>query len=172
MEHLKYPIGKFDKTVPFDLQNHHEYMHDIASFPTELALLVDGMTVSESLQTYRPGSWTVAQVIHHCFDSHVNAYCRTKFALTETNPDIKPYAEALWADTPEQSLLHWNDSVQMLQGLHFRWHLLLSKLDAEDFEKSYFHPEHQRLIPLWQVVGMYSWHGRHHLAHIRLALNR
>jgi hypothetical protein len=53
---------------------------------------------------YRPGGWTVRQVLHHVPDSHLNAYIRFKLALTESEPMIKPYDEKQWAELPDVRL--------------------------------------------------------------------
>jgi uncharacterized damage-inducible protein DinB len=120
------------------------------------------------LQTpYRDGGWTVHQLVHHVADSHMNAYIRFKLGYTEDNPTIKPYEEALWAETADVKNLPINVSLTILHAVHQRWDVFLKSLTEEDLkQKTVFHPEHKKQITLWHLLGMYAWHSRHHTAHI------
>ena len=116
---------------------------------------------------YREGGWTVQQLVHHVADSHINAYCRFKLALTEDNPVIKPYDEKLWAETNDVHKLPINISLTLLHALHLRWHETLKYISDNDWNnKTIYHPEHKKVIRLWTLLGLYAWHGRHHVAHI------
>jgi hypothetical protein len=116
---------------------------------------------------YRPGGWTVRQVVHHVPDSHMNAYMRFHLALTEENPVIRPYFEARWAELPDAKSGPIAMSLGLLDTLHVRWVMLLGRMRDEDFARTYQHPEQpDRAIPLSEVLAMYAWHSRHHVAHI------
>ena len=116
---------------------------------------------------YRDGGWTIKQLVHHVADSHLNAYCRFKLALTEENTlMIKPYGESLWAELPDTKNLPINISLTLLHALHVRWIEILSNMKDEDFNRTVFHPEHKKNLTLWFLLGMYSWHSRHHTAHV------
>jgi hypothetical protein len=120
----------------------------------------------EQLDTpYRPGGWTVRQVVHHVPDSHMNAYVRFKLALTEEAPTIKPYAEARWAELPDTRLTPPEVSLTLLDNLHERWVNILRNMTPEDFERRLQHPE-KGLLTLDAMLSLYSWHGRHHVAHV------
>lgn len=106
------------------------------------------------------------QVVHHIADSHVNCFVRIRKALTEDNPPITAYKEALWAELPDVKVLPVNISITLLHALHRRIVAMLDGISPEDFERSVFHPEHQRLMPIWEIVALYAWHSRHHTAHI------
>lgn len=166
LEQLRYPIGKFtapDTISDLQLKN---YINDIRYLPAQLEIAVQTLD-SQQLETpYRPGGWTVAQVVHHVADSHINAYTRFKLALTEDTPVIKPYEEALWADLADVNSTPINFSITLLHALHTRWVNLLDRLTPEQFERMFMHPANKTTTKLRVVTGMYSWHGRHHLAHI------
>jgi len=162
---VRYPIGNFEKPKQIGKQELSGWIRIIAGFPEEIAREVLSLT-DEQLETpYREGGWMVRQVVHHCADSHMNAFIRFKLALTETSPLIKPYHEALWAALPD-SKIHLEPSLNLLRGLHERWSKLLESLGDEDLKRTYVHPEQGRPIPLDEAIGMYAWHCNHHLGHI------
>jgi uncharacterized damage-inducible protein DinB len=114
---------------------------------------------------YRPGGWNVRQVVHHLPDSHLNSYIRFRLALTEDNPVVKPYQEAAWAELHDARSAPIELSLALLESLHQRWALLLRSLSERDFARTFQHPELGQLTLAWNL-GLYAWHGRHHLAHI------
>lgn len=165
-EKLRYPIGEFvtpEKVTEDDLQN---FISDIEKFPVDLRILVAGFTDSQLEIPYRKKGWTVRQVIHHVADSHMNALIRFKLTLTEDMPTIKPYFEDKWAELDDYKSTPVNVSLDLLDSLHKRWVNLLRSMDKKDFEKTFFHPEHGKEFSLGEITAMYSWHGRHHHAHI------
>lgn len=172
LEALKYPIGKFEmpKTVTENFIN--QAISDIETFPKRLNAATEKLTKTQLQRPYRPGGWTVEQVVHHCADSHMNAYIRFKLALTESkSPTINPYAEAVWAELPDNNL-PIEVSLNLLESLHQRWVVILKSLTKSDLEKGYIHPADKHYYPLSEAVGMYQWHCNHHLAHIVNLINR
>lgn len=168
MEELKYPIGKMKFPKEIKDVEIKQWISDIADFPTLLKSEVKGLTSDQLEWKYRPDGWCIRQVIHHCADSHINSQMRFKLALTEDRPTIKPYEEALWALLPDMdSPINW--SLDLLDNLHKRWVRLLVSLTTEDLKKEYIHPEHGRVFNLGQTIALYSWHSRHHLAHVMQA---
>lgn len=141
----------------------------IREFPTRLNESLESVKNEVWLKTYRPGGWNIIQVVHHCADSHMNAYIRLKLALTEDKPVIKPYMENLWAELSDSSQVLPSVSQDILKGVHTRWICLLDSMKDGDWEKSYFHPETKKETKLWQMTALYAWHCEHHLAHIELA---
>jgi len=119
----------------------------------------------EQLDTpYREGGWTVRQVVHHVPDSHLNAYCRWKLALTEDVPTIKPYDEAAWAQLADAKL-PVQVSLALLKSVHKRWVTVLKAMAPEQGARRFQHPElGERNLD--QYLALYSWHSRHHVAHI------
>ena len=115
---------------------------------------------------YREGGWTLRQVVHHVVDSHLNSYIRFKWTLTENDPQIKAYEESLWAELPEAKTAPVSLSLDLLRALHARWVMMLRHMTPEDWKRRYFHPEMQKWVPLDRNLGLYAWHGKHHLAHI------
>ncbi len=166
MKDLRYPIGTFERPEHIDEQQLSEWIKIIADFPQEIRRATRSLTDEQLNTPYREGGWTIRQVVHHCADSHMNAFIRFKLALTEANPVIRPYKEALWAELPD-SKLPVEPSLRLLEGLHERWTTLLESLSEEDLEKTFIHPEQEQQISLAVAIGMYAWHSRHHLAHIK-----
>ncbi|GAA0547480.1 YfiT family bacillithiol transferase [Chitinophaga japonensis] len=166
MEELQYPIGRFrapEQVTPAQLKG---YINDIRHLPALVEIAVQHLDTWQLDTPYRPGGWTVAQVVHHLADSHMNAITRFKLALTEAQPVIKPYDEAAWAGLPDVTLTPVNVSITLLHALHTRWVHLLENLSPSDWQKTFVHPEHNAIFDLQTTAANYAWHGRHHLAHI------
>ena len=137
--------------------------------PARLRELVNGLDEKKLATPYRDGGWTIRQVVHHVPDSHLNAYIRLKFALTEPEPTIKPYDEAAWANLADTRDTPVETSLVLLETLHDRWTRLLRSLQPEDFARRFVHPDHGPVNIDW-LIAMYAWHGRHHTAHVKQAL--
>jgi hypothetical protein len=130
-----------------------------------LRAAVAGLDAAQLDTPYRPGGWTVRQVVHHVPESHMNAYIRIKLALTENEPVIKPYDEDAWAKLPDVVPTSIETSLTLLDALHVRWVTLLRLLDDAQFARAFEHPEWGR-VPIEGAVAQYAWHGKHHTAHI------
>ena len=163
---LRFPIGKFARPDQVTDAQRHAWIEDIAHLPNTIRAAVAGLQAAQLDTPYRPGGWTVRQVVHHVPDSHVNAYVRFKLALTETEPTIKPYEEAQWAELPDTGATPPEVSLALLDALHARWVTLLRAMSPADFKRGYIHPEHGRFVPLEEALALYAWHSRHHVAHI------
>jgi hypothetical protein len=168
---LRYPIGIFESPdfIGEDLIN--RWKQTIEDTPTIVRQLVNELSTLELKYIYRPHGWTIAQVVHHMADSHMNAFVRFKLALTEENPTIKPYEEGAWVmlgDCKDEYLHH---SLLLLEGLHAKWTILLNNMSLADFHNhSYFHPGSHKTFILGEVLGLYDWHCKHHTEHIKQAL--
>jgi len=169
---LKYPVGKFEFDAPIAEADHARLIDEIAATPAALRAAVTGLSRDQLETRYRPGGWTVKQVVHHVPDSHMNAYSRFKLALTEDEPTIKPYDEAKWAELPDSQKVAAEVSLRLVEAIHERWVPLLRSMDSADFRRGFRHPEHGRVLTLQQVLGLYAWHGRHHVAHITTLRDR
>ncbi len=168
LETLRYPIGRFAlPTAPLNSSSIKPFISQIEGLPLWLDHLVENLDAAQLAAPYRPGGWTVAQVIHHVADSHMNAYIRFKLALTEGTPTIKPYDEAAWAMTPDVEATPVNVSITLLHALHRRWADAMRRLDDAQWRRTFCHPEQDRAISLWELAAMYAWHGKHHAEHIR-----
>ncbi|OEH91572.1 YfiT family bacillithiol transferase [Bacillus solimangrovi] len=161
---LRYPIGEFDYVGDPTQEIVESWIKEIESTPSQLKKAVSGLSDEQLDKVYREGGWTVRQVVHHIVDSHINSYTRFKLALTEDNPTIKLYEEAKWAELPDTKL-PIEVSLQLLESLHIRWVVLLRSLNKAELEKTFQHPE-SGTVKLSTNVGIYAWHGRHHIAHI------
>ena len=166
---LRYPIGKFSKPMEFSREIILQNIEIISQYPALVKNEVHRLSDEESKLTYRPEGWNIIQVVHHTADRHMNAFVRFKLALTENTPTIKPYLENLWAQLPDVNNVPMEASLKILEGLHLRWSTLLRTLSEKDFEKKYFHPEQKREVLLLEVLALYAWHCRHHLAHVQQA---
>lgn len=162
---LKYPIGKFPGQDNVTEEQRRTMIDQIAETPAKLRAAVAGLTEAQFDTPYREGGWTVRQVVHHLADSHLNAFVRFKLAVTEDRPTVKTYEQQLWAETADAKSAPVEPSLALLDGLHQRWVIMLRQMSAADFARQFQHPEHG-LMKLERVLGMYAWHGRHHVAHI------
>jgi hypothetical protein len=163
-EDRRYPIGRFTQPSSSEPAVRAEQISILRLLPSTLQSAVYGLASTQLDTPYREGGWTVRQLVHHIADSHANAYVRTKLALTEDWPMIKPYDEAAWARLAD-SRLPVDGSLAMIGALHERWVTLLESLSDGDFERGYIHPENGRQT-LAVVLAVYAWHSRHHTAHI------
>ncbi len=165
MEDLRYPIGKYI-VQPFSDKLWQEWVMDIKNLPQHLENAVLNLDEVQLDTPYREGGWTVKQLVHHVADSHMNAYIRFKLGLTEDNPTIKPYDEAAWAEMADTKNLPINISLTILHAVHARWNEVLKSMGRTDLDRTVFHPQHKKQLTLWELLGMYAWHSRHHTAHV------
>lgn len=162
---LRYPIGRYE-SKPYSEQQREAWLSDLKFLPQLLENAITGLDEVQLQTPYRDGGWTVQQVVHHVADSHMNAYCRFKLGLTEEHPTIRPYEEKAWAMLPDVQAIPVNVSITLLYSLHTRWYAAIGDLGLKEWERKIFHPEANREMTLWFLLGMYAWHGRHHVAHI------
>jgi uncharacterized damage-inducible protein DinB len=160
----RYPIGPFELPTNFSDADRRNRITDIESLPRKMRDAVKDLSQAQLDTPYREGGWTVRQVVHHVPDSHMNAYCRWKLALTEDTPTIKPYDEAAWAKLPD-SAMATDVSLNLLECVHSRWVTILKAMTPEQWARKFKHPEMGERT-LDQYLALYSWHSRHHLAHI------
>lgn len=165
-----YPIGKFTPPTEFTEEIITKLIQDIRILPEHLKKVSKKIKKKKQLQySYRDAGWSIEQIIHHIADSHMNAFIRFKLALTENNPTIKPYNENLWSETADIQL-PIKTSIKLLKSLHSKWIVLLENMDKNDFKRTYFHPGYNTSFNLHQVLALYAWHGKHHVAQIEVAL--
>ena len=161
---LRYPVGTFDWTAVPRPEQREPAIAAITDLPRRMRAAVDGLADHQLDTPYRPDGWTVRQVVHHVVDSHINGFIRTKFALTEDAPSIKPYDEKAWAQLPD-ARLPIDVSLIVLDGLHARWSVIWRALDDAQLSRGYRHPE-IGIVTLRQQLQGYAWHSRHHVTHI------
>jgi hypothetical protein len=162
---LRYPVGRWQRPERVAEGQRQLDIDAIAETPARLGAAVAGLKPQQLDTPYRPGGWTVRQLVHHVPDSHMNSYMRFRLALTEDEPTIKPYDEARWAELADAKSSAIEPSLALLENLHKRWVILLRSLKPSDWERSFRHPE-LGLMRLDQNLSLYAWHGRHHVAHI------
>ena len=165
LQDLRYPVGEFTPPEEAGEAQRAGWIEQVAAMPADFRCAVEGLSPEQLDTPYRPGGWTVRQLVHHVPDSHANAYVRFKLALTEPTPTIKPYDEAAWAELPDTRLTPPDVSLTMLEVLHARWVVLLRSLTDEQFGRTFNHPE-RGVMSLGETLAMYAWHCRHHVAHV------
>jgi hypothetical protein len=169
MSDLRYPIGKFTWVAPESeeqsAKNRVHHIDVISKLPSNMRAAVQGLEAEQLNTPYRPEGWTVRQVVHHVPESHMNAYIRFKLAITEDQPQIKPYNEAEWAKLPDNNVTPIDTSLQLLAALHARWVDSLRSMKPSDFGRTLYHPEHG-VLSLDRMLALYAWHSEHHVAHI------
>lgn len=158
------PNGEFNHRGSITLESINGWIKEIEIAPEDVKEAVKGLEDDQLDTPYQPNGWTVRQVVHHLADSHMNAYIRFKLALTENNPTIKPYQESEWAELPD-SELPVDVSIKLLEALHIRWVILLRSLTSTQLEQTFQHPD-SGIVRIGFNIGIYAWHGRHHIAHI------
>ncbi|MCA1593002.1 MAG: bacillithiol transferase BstA [Acidobacteria bacterium] len=162
---LRYPVGQFSFDGEMNAEKRRAFVVEIADAPRKLREAVEGLSPEQLDTPYRPGGWTVRQVVHHVPDSHLNSYVRFKLALTEDEPAIRTYHEDRWAELPDSRATPTKVSLALLDALHERWVILLRSLEEADFKRTFSHPD-WGIVPLDKAVALYAWHGRHHVAHV------
>jgi uncharacterized damage-inducible protein DinB len=161
----KEPAGPYLAELHPDANRREELISSLERFPAKLRSLVGNL--SDGQLDTRYANWTVRQIVHHLADSHVNAYIRTRLALTEDEPTIKPYDESKWSQLADAATCPVEPSLRLLEALHVRWIALLRSLTERDFLRKYFHPQMNRVVSLNELLGLYAHHGAHHAAQIR-----
>ncbi len=171
MSDLRYPIGKYLHDPAATPEEVDAWIEQIDALPADLRAVVEGLGESQLDTPYRPDGWTLRQVIHHLGDSHLNSIVRFKLALTEDNPTIRPYDEKGWAEQADYRTFSVAEGLDFLDVLHARWVALLRTMTPAQLARTYVHPVSGVKRLDW-TVGMYAWHGRHHLAHIISTIER
>ncbi len=168
---LKYPLGESPFPSIYNPKEIAQQIKDIADLPNQVMQLLKHIDMEKLQNKYRENGWTGLQVLHHIVDSHMNGYCRLKLALTELNPTIKPYEEQEWALLADYDEKMIEPTLALLQALHTKWAYVMESLYEEQWKRTFYHPGSQKVTALFQHVAIYSWHGRNHLEHIKIAVN-
>jgi len=166
IELLKYPIGKFISPLEFSKANLSLWIQTLEALPSRIEKEVNGLSKLQLDTPYREGGWTIRQVVFHLGDSHMNSYCRFKLAMTEEQPEIRPYFEDRWAGLEDAKTAEVDESCEFLNALHVRWVRFLKNLEDADWARTFFHPETKKEFNLKTTLALYAWHSEHHLHHI------
>ncbi len=165
MKDNQFPIGQYEPQ-PFAEALLNDLILDIEVLPMHIEQAIQNLNEAQLHTAYRPGGWTLHELVHHVADSHMNAYIRFKLGLTENNPTIKPYEQDEWVKLEDTKQLPINVSLTLLHAVHKRWTVILKNIKSEQWERTVVHPEHGKVMSLWYLLGSYAWHGKHHTAHI------
>jgi uncharacterized damage-inducible protein DinB len=162
---LRYPVGKWEKKGPLTHDEREKFIESVAAAPGWYRSAVAGLSEEQLNTPYRPGGWTVRQTVHHVADSHMNAFIRMRLGVTEVEPTVKPYDEKMWAELIDTRTAPVEISLDIIDGVHKRWVMMMRGMREIDFMRSIQHPENGKMS-LDDVLSMYEWHGRHHSGHI------
>ena len=165
IDDIRYPLGPCVWSAEVTPEQRRQHILDIAEMPAKLRAAVARLAPMHLDIPYREGGWTIRQIVHHIPDSHAHSYIRFKLALTEDQPTIKPYDEALSAELPEAHSAPIEVSLDLVDALHRRWVLMLNAMTEANFERSLNHPENG-ILKLKSMLAGYGWHSRHHVAQI------
>lgn len=172
MDSLQFPIGRWAGQSDFAADEISTRIQQLRELPGQYRALTETLSEEDLQRTYRPGSWTIRQLVHHVADTHQWHYFRIKHALT--TPEVAPgmFSDVNnWAGQPDGHDLPVASSLAILEGLHERLAFLFEHLTEADLQRAYYHPFRQINVSLAQAIDMVVWHAQHHLAHIKLALN-
>jgi hypothetical protein len=172
LETLKYPIGKVVLPTYITKKNIKDWLFVLETFPQNLEFLTRELSENQLDTPYRENGWSIRQVVHHCFDSHLNAYIRFKWALTEDKPLIKAYFEERWAALNDSKSAPIFLSIDGLKALHAKWIYLINNLKDEDLDCYFIHPTSNSKVTLKENIGIYAWQCNHHFAHIEQLMVR
>ena len=164
-EQIRYPIGRFKVPKQYTAELHDSLISELEEAPFHLRNAVGNLDDEQLNTPYREGGWTLEQVVHHLPDSHMNGYIRTKLALTENEPIIKPYSEDAWAKLEDYITTPIETSLKLFEAVHNRWVIILRTLTPGQFERKLHHPEIGVIDINW-ILAEYAWHGKHHTAQI------
>lgn len=171
LEYLKFPIGPFKKQDTYSAPEMLEMIETLKSAPERYSVLLKNVSTSDQLNTYREGSWTVKQLVHHVADIQLLHFFRMKKAITE--PDYKELTLIdmnKWAETPDSAEAPTEVSLFMLEAITNKYIYLIQSLNQAQLAIEYYHPVRKFLVNQGQAIAMSAWHVQHHLAHIRIAL--
>ncbi len=171
MSTRQYPVGRFEHEGPVSDEQLRAWIGEISALPAQMRAAARGLSAEQLDTPYRPGGWTLRQVIHHVPDSHMNAFVRFKWALTEDTPTIKAYDETAWAELGDTRVAPVETSLDLLSALHARWVALMGTMAPEAWDRTLLHPASGPMVLRW-MAGLYAWHGRHHLAHLTTTIAR
>lgn len=168
MENLQYPIGKFESPETINATTLSNWIDEFELLPQQLRAVIEGINEAQLDTCYREGGWSVRQVVHHIFDGHCVAYGIYKLTLTESNPMVMPYDESKWAELFDARTAPVSVSLDLLDGLHKRWVMMLRAMNSYDFARTFLISDSEQPVRLDFFTGWHAWHGKHHLAQIGL----
>ena len=158
------PAGEFKLVPDYSYSVRTTLTSAIADAPNRLKSATNGLSTSQLDTPYK--NWTVRQITHHLADSHLHSIIRFKWTLTEDHPTIKAYEEADWVELDDCKQGDIEPALAMYEGLHMKWVQLLQSMSADQFSRTFLHPQSGESVSLWFAINYYAWHGRHHVAQI------
>jgi hypothetical protein len=77
-----------------------------------------------------------------------------------------------WAQTADGLSSPVSDALHMFEGITKRFVYLMRSLDDAQQKVAYYHPIRKIMLDQKQAISMSAWHVKHHLEHIKIALQR
>src|SRR5699024_8453330 len=167
---VKFPIGKLEVPEKVTLEDVQEWLKQTQNYTVRLRETVDSLTAEELNKTYRDGSWTVQQLVHHIVDSQLVMFQRLKLALSDDNPTVPNFIQDEWAIQPDTEL-PIETSIKILEGINERIVALGNSLTDEQLDRVFTHELNGEITVATKVAKL-AWHEEHHLAHIKIALSK
>jgi hypothetical protein len=146
------------------------YLEQLRALPDQLAAKVQALSAGQLIARPRPDQWSVAQIIHHLADAHMNAFSRTKRILAEDRPTRKPYSQESWAEMVDEVNADVEASLLILRGLHRRWVLLFESLSEDDWNREGLFRSDGTGMTLDYILAGYANHSAAHLTQLEEAL--
>jgi hypothetical protein len=168
MNHQIVIIVSKEKNMPTATER-KAWIETIRGFPERLEAVV-GSLPAETLHAHTPTDpWTIAQIVHHCADSHINSFVRLKLTLTEDHPPLKGYDQNMWVAMADEQDAPIESSLAILRGLHQRWAAVFESLVEADWDRVGIHSESGEMSVNYLLSG-YAQHCEDHLAQIQRIL--
>jgi hypothetical protein len=134
--------------------------------PKEIAAAVSGLSFEVLRYKPVPEKWCILEILGHLADIEIVYAHRLRQMLADEKPVLAPMDQDVWAknlgylEMPAAELV-------ALYGLNRHYTLrLLRRLKPADLERSAFHPELQKSVPVSRIVEQMSGHGANHLVQI------
>ncbi len=167
---IRFPIGELNIPENVTLENIEKSLKQIETYTVRLRETVDSLNTEELSKTYREGSWTIRQLVHHIADSQLNMYQRLKLALTDDNPTVPAFDQDKWAVQPD-TIFAVESSIKMLEGINERIVSLGYHLSNEQLNRTFIHEKNGEITVGTKMMKL-AWHEEHHLSHIKIALSK
>ena len=170
IEQRKRPIGDLPLADHYSEDYIQECIQYIKSYGTLIERFYNEITEADYQKEYRPGSWTIQELIHHIAESHMIHFTRIKLCLSVEHPTVNPFPENIWVDQSDVQDIDPYSSILILKGIHERLGHLLSTIDSNKRKSTtLYNPEPDRNFNIEDLIVINAWHGKHHLSQLNIA---
>lgn len=138
------------------------WIETLRTFPARLEALLAALSDEQIYGHVPHDPWSVAQIVHHCADSHLNSFVRLKLVLTEERPLLKNYDQDAWSIMADETTLSIAPSLSILRGLHQRWVTVFENVTDDEWERIGIHTE-DGAMNVTDLLRNYAAHCEAHL---------